>query len=83
MAKNKIIVVKGISITTFKQGKDDFISLADIARNKNQAEPKEVVKNWIRSRTTIEFLGLWEQLNNLEFKGVEFYSFQINNYRYD
>ena len=75
MAKNKIIVVKGFSITTFKQGKDDFISLTDIARNKNATEPKDVVKNWMRSRTTIEFLGLWEQLNNPDFKGVEFDSF--------
>jgi len=83
MAKNKIILVRRISITTFKQGKDDFISLTDIARNKNAAEPKDVVKNWMRSRTTIEFLGLWEQLNNPQVKGVEFDSFQINNYRYD
>lgn len=53
----------------------DFISLTDIARNKNPKEPKDVVKNWMRSKTTIEFLGLWEQLNNPEFKGVEFDSF--------
>ncbi len=72
MAKNKIIVVKGISISTFKLGTEDFISLTDIARNKNAEEPKDVVKNWMRSRTTIEFLGLWEQLNNPDFKGVEF-----------
>jgi hypothetical protein len=69
IAKNKIIVVKGISISTFKLGSEDFISLTDIARNKNAEEPKDVVKNWMRSRTTIEFLGLWEQLNNPEFKG--------------
>jgi hypothetical protein len=75
MAKNKIIVVKGISITTFKEGSEDFISLTDIARNKNTEEPKDVVKNWMRSRTTIEFLGIWEQLNNPDFKGVEFDSF--------
>lgn len=75
MAKNKIIVVKGISITTFKMDKEDYISLTDIARNKNADEPKDVVKNWMRSRTTIEFLGLWEQLNNPDFKGVEFDSF--------
>ena len=75
MTKNKIIVVKGISISTFKQGKEDFISLTDIARNKNAAEPKDVVKNWMRSRTTVEFLGIWEQLNNPDFKGVEFDSF--------
>lgn len=42
---------------------------------KNAKEPKDVVKNWLRSKTTIEFLGIWEQLNNPEFKGVEFDSF--------
>lgn len=46
-----------------------------MARQKNAEEPKDVVKNWMRSRTTIEFLGLWEQLNNPDFKGVEFDSF--------
>jgi len=38
-------------------------------------EPKDVVKNWMRNRSTIEFLGLWERLNNPDFKGVEFDSF--------
>jgi hypothetical protein len=75
MAKSEIIVVKGIQITTFKLENEDYISLTDIARNKNADEPKDVVKNWMRSRTTIEFLGLWEQLNNPNFKGVEFDSF--------
>lgn len=75
MANKEILTVKGLSITTIKIGKEDFISLTDIARNKNADEPKDVVKNWMRSRTTIEFLGLWEQLNNPEFKGVEFDSF--------
>lgn len=72
MTNKEIIIVKGISIATIKVGKEDFISLTDIARNKNRDEPKDVVKNWLRSRTTIEFLGLWEQLNNPAFKGVEF-----------
>lgn len=53
----------------------DYISLTDIARHKNPVEPKDVVKNWMRSRTTIEFLGLWEKINNPGFKGVEFDSF--------
>jgi hypothetical protein len=75
MKKNKIIVVKGISIATLKYSNEDFISLTDIARNKNEQEPKDVVKNRMRSRTTIEFLGIWEQLNNPGFKGVEFDSF--------
>lgn len=75
MAKNEIIIVKGITVATFKLENEDYISLTDIARNKNAEEPKDIVKNWMRSRTTIEFIGLWEQLNNPNFKGVEFDSF--------
>lgn len=75
MAKKETIIVKGIPVVTFKLENEDYISLTDIARNKNAEEPKDIVKNWMRSRTTIEFLGLWEQLNNPNFKGVEFDSF--------
>lgn len=75
MAKSKVIIVKGISVAILKIGNETYISLTDIARNKNAEEPKDVVKNWIRSKTTIEFIGLWEQLNNPSFKGVEFDSF--------
>lgn len=57
-------------------GDDDFICLTDIARYRNPDEPKDVVKNWMRSRSTIEFLGLWETLNNPDFKGLEFDSFK-------
>lgn len=56
-------------------GKEDYISLTDIARYRSD-EPKDVVKNWLRSKSTIEFLGLWEQMNNPNFKGVEFDSFR-------
>ena len=70
------ITAKGTAITVLSKGdENDFISLTDIARYKNPDEPKDVVKNWMRSRSTIEFLGLWEQLNNPDFKGVEFDSF--------
>lgn len=75
MAKNKKISVQGLDIVLYEDKRQDYISLTDIARYKNSEEPKDVVKNWMRSRTTIEFLGLWEQLNNLNFKGVEFDSF--------
>ncbi|MBN2729192.1 MAG: KilA-N domain-containing protein [Bacteroidales bacterium] len=75
MAKNQLIMVQNIPIATFKSQNGDYISLTDIARNKNANEPKDVVKNWMRSKTTIEFLGLWEQINNINFKGVEFDSF--------
>ncbi|HCE41979.1 MAG TPA: DNA-binding protein [Lentisphaeria bacterium] len=70
------IHAKGTEIAVISKGRDDdFISLTDIARYKNPDEPKDVVKNWMRNRSTIEFIGLWEQLNNPSFKGVEFDSF--------
>lgn len=72
MAKVATLLVQGIPIHTMRKGNEDYISLTDIARSKNNNEPKDVVKNWMRSRSTIEFLGLWEQLNNPDFKGVDF-----------
>lgn len=68
----KHMTVSGISVATLILDKEDYISLTDIARSKNATEPKDVVKNWMRSKNTVEFLGLWEQLNNPDFKGVEF-----------
>ena len=53
-----------------------YISLTDLARYKNPYEPKDVVKNWLWLRSTIEFWGLWEQLYNPDFKGVEFDTFK-------
>ena len=55
---------------------EDYLCLTDLARRKNPHEPKDVVKNWLRLRSTIEFLGLWEQLYNPNFKGVEFDTFK-------
>lgn len=54
---------------------NEYISLTDIARYKSD-EPKDVIKNWMRRKDTIEFLGLWEILHNPDFKGVEFDSFK-------
>ena len=73
--KNQQITVKGIEISIFQQRNADYISLTGIARYKNPNEPKDIVKNWLRSKTTLEFLGLWETLHNPGFKGVEFDSF--------
>lgn len=67
---------KGIEIAVYTEDfQNEFISLTDIAKFKSD-EPKDVVKNWMRSKDTIEFLGLWEQLHNENFKGVEFDSFR-------
>lgn len=71
VSKNQLIVQQTI-VTLTRINESDFISLTDIARVKNASEPKDVVKNWLRSRSTIDFLGLWEKINNPLFKGVEF-----------
>lgn len=71
MKKINQIDVKGFRITVLTIEDETFISLTDMARNKNPKEPKDVVKNWMRNRSTIEFLAIWEQLNNPDFKGVE------------
>ncbi|MBR1774197.1 MAG: KilA-N domain-containing protein [Bacteroidales bacterium] len=66
------IIVKDSLIKTITINGIDYISITDIARQKNPVEPKDVVKNWMRNKNTLEYLGLWEQLNNPKFKGVEF-----------
>lgn len=65
-----------ISVMNPEYSRDDYLCLTDLARKKNPYEPKDVVKNWLRLRSTIEFLGLWEQLYNPSFKGVEFDTFK-------
>ena len=76
MKKIKSLEVNGLTIgINTQKNNEDFISLTDMARSKNSTEPKDVVKNWMRTRFTVEFLGLWEQQNNPNFKGVEFDSF--------
>lgn len=66
------LIVKETTIRTLKINGSDFISITDIAKQKNPIEPKDVVKNWFRLKNTLEYLGIWEQLNNPNFKGVEF-----------
>lgn len=72
MSKINILKVKEQEISILYKKEEDYISLTDIARIKNEDEPKDVVKNWFRNRSTVEFLGLWERINNPNFKGVEF-----------
>ena len=75
--KKDTIEAKGFAIQIYTEDfRNDYISLTDIARYKNMHEPKDVVKNWLRVRDTIEFLGLWEIIHNPNFKGVEFDSFR-------
>lgn len=71
-AKKDSLSAKGVSIQVYTEDfKNDYISLTDIARYKSD-EPSDVIKNWMRRKDTIEFLGLWESLNNTNFNSVEF-----------
>ena len=70
------IVVKDTPISVIRIDKTDFISLTDLAKTQNDEAPADVVKNWLRNKETISFLGVWEELNNENFKVVEFDQFK-------
>ena len=70
------ISAKGFAIQIYTEDfKNDYISLTDIARYKSD-DPFIVINNWLRSKDTIEFLGLWESMNNINFKPIEFDRFK-------
>ena len=72
MAKKNEVIVKDTVVRTMKKGEVDFISLTDIAKQKNAIDPNGVIANWMRNRNTIEFLGIWETLYNPNFNPLEF-----------
>ena len=76
MSIKETIHAKGYDISIYTNDfQNEFISLTDIAKYKSD-EPNDVIKNWLRSKDTIEFLGLWESLHNPNFKPVEFDGFR-------
>jgi hypothetical protein len=66
------IVVQGRSVAIVSRREDDYISLTDIARYRDAERTDYLIQNWLRNRNTIEFLGIWEQLNNPAFNPIEF-----------
>ena len=74
--KNRTINVKGSEIAVYHKEQDDYISLTDIARHRDAERTDYIIQNWLRNRNTIEFLGIWEQLNNPDFKPIEFDGFR-------
>ncbi len=71
------ITVQNTNITVLKSNERDYISLTDMAGAKESgSRAADIIKNWIRSRYTIEFLGTWEKIHNPEFKVVEFDHFK-------
>ena len=76
MAKIKVLEQ---DITTIKFNDEDYISLTDIANSKDgELRAADVIKNWIRNRGTLEFIGTWEKIYNADFKVVEFDHFRMS-----
>ena len=69
---NEKMKVQGIEIQYKQVNENDFISITDIARYKNADYPSDIIQNWMRNRSTVEFLGLWERLYNANFNYLEF-----------
>ena len=72
MAKNRMITVQGIPITISEADMDDYICITDMAAAKSDnSRAADVVRNWLRNRTTLEFLSTWEVIYNPNFKVFE------------
>ncbi len=75
--KKDTIEAKGFAIQIYTEDfKNDYISLTDIAKYKNNEDPRFVIQNWMRNRNTLEYIGLWETLNNIDFNRVQFDTFR-------
>jgi hypothetical protein len=74
--KEQKITVQNLEISIVRHTENDLLSLTDIARHRSESEPFAVINNWMRSRTTLAFLGLWETMNNVDFKPLEFERFK-------
>ena len=75
--KNHVITVQNVQITVSLDLQDEFICISDIAKAKGgDSRAADIIKNWLRNRITLEFLGTWEQMNNPGFKVVEFDHFR-------
>jgi hypothetical protein len=72
--KKETITVKGTEITIITNREDDYISLTDMAGYKDELEARVVVSNWMSTRFTLEFLGLWEEIYNPDFNRMEFHT---------
>lgn len=73
MGKNKTLNVKGVQISIIQKGLDDFISLTDMVKGFGD---DTMIYSWMRNRNTLEFIGIWEEMNNPDFKGNEFVTFK-------
>ena len=70
------LTVLDTTVSYYSRKEEDYISLTDMARYRDVERVNYIIQNWMRNRNTIEFLGLWEQLNNPDFKSIEFDAFR-------
>ena len=76
----KKITVTNIDISiSVRPDNNDYICLTDMAHFKDRERTNYIIQNWMRLRSTIDFLGLWEKLNNPNFKGIEFDAFKMES----
>ena len=73
---SKKITVENLDIVLLSQNEEEYISLTDMARFRDSERTNYIIQNWMRTRYTIEFVGLWEQLHNPNFKSIEFDAFK-------
>ena len=77
MKNVKELNIKGTTVRVLRVGEEDYICLTDMAGGRgDDVRAADVIKNWLRARYTLEFLGTWEQLHNPNFKVVEFDHFK-------
>ncbi|MDR0683002.1 MAG: KilA-N domain-containing protein, partial [Dysgonamonadaceae bacterium] len=72
MSKKESINIQGTEIVLFSHKKEDYISLTDMAKYKNAEATGYVISRWLSARYTIDFVGIWERINNPDFNVVEF-----------
>jgi hypothetical protein len=82
MKTKKSIIVKSAEITILQKGEEDYISLTDMVKGFGD---DTMIYSWMRNRNTLEFIGIWKEMNNPDFKGNEFVTFRsqagLNNYK--
>src|SRR5476649_2298430 len=74
--KKKIEIGNQLIAVNLSDNENDFISLTDIARFKNVDDPRFAIQNWMKTRFTVDFLGIWERIHNENFNRVEFDTFR-------
>jgi hypothetical protein len=68
----KEIQVNGLQVLVLEQNKNEYVSLSSIAKYRDQKRTDYIIQNWLKTRSTIELLGIWEKIYNPSFNSIEF-----------